>query len=589
MRRQLLLVIAAVLLLRLPFLDQAIQGDDIYYLAGAEHAQIDPLHPNHARYVFLGSVVDMRGHPHPPFNAWFLGLLLAVFGDIKEVPFHAAYILFSLIAALSVLGLARRFSPEPLWATLIFLATPAFVINGNSLEADVPFLAFWLAAMALAGRAIAVVPLALAALTAFQAVFLTPILLVHAWLYARKSRTAWLVAFTPAVVIGAWQFYEFASTGRLPASVLGGYLSSYGFQALEQKLRNAAALSVHLLWIVFPVLLPPAAVAAWKRRGRDTLFLAGWIVIFFGGALGVFFAGSARYLLPIAAPLALLASWLHKRWLVAGFACQMALSLALAWVNYQHWDGYRRFAGELREQAASHRVWINGEWGLRFYLEAEGGLPLVEGQAVRPGDLVVSSELAYPVPFTTGGGALTLVRAAEISSTLPLRLIGLDARSGYSTASKGFLPFDISTGPIDRVRAELVVERKPALAYLPMNAPECGQQIVSGVYQLEENRFRWMAGKAVFVLQGPPAPAVLRAVFNIPPGAPARTVTLFIGSQPVASQTYSAPGAYTLESSLLPPAREPVTVAIAVDRTFSVPGDRRKLGIVLGAIGFVAR
>ena len=115
------IVVAVVLLIRLPFLNQAIQGDDVYYLAGAEHAQIDPLHPNDVRYVFLGDAVDLRGFPHPPFNAWFLGLLLALVGDIREVPFHTAYILFSLVAALSMWSLARRFSPHPLWAALLFL------------------------------------------------------------------------------------------------------------------------------------------------------------------------------------------------------------------------------------------------------------------------------------------------------------------------------------------------------------------------------------------------------------------------------------------------------------------------------------
>jgi hypothetical protein len=78
MDTRLALVLAVVLLIRLPFLNQAIQGDDVYYLAGAEHAQIDPLDPNHVQYVSMGDRVDLRGFPHPPFNAWFLGLLLAV-------------------------------------------------------------------------------------------------------------------------------------------------------------------------------------------------------------------------------------------------------------------------------------------------------------------------------------------------------------------------------------------------------------------------------------------------------------------------------------------------------------------------------
>ena len=65
---KLLLALAVVLLLRAAFLNQAIQGDDVYYLAGAEHAQIEPAHPNHVRYMYLGNLVDMRGHPHPPLG-----------------------------------------------------------------------------------------------------------------------------------------------------------------------------------------------------------------------------------------------------------------------------------------------------------------------------------------------------------------------------------------------------------------------------------------------------------------------------------------------------------------------------------------
>ena len=64
------IVVLVVLALRLPFLNQAVQGDDYNYLAGAMHAQVDPLHPTHGKYVFLGRMVDMRGHPHPPLNMW---------------------------------------------------------------------------------------------------------------------------------------------------------------------------------------------------------------------------------------------------------------------------------------------------------------------------------------------------------------------------------------------------------------------------------------------------------------------------------------------------------------------------------------
>jgi hypothetical protein len=95
LRRQLIFVALVVLALRLPFLNQAFQGDDVLYLTEAAHAQIDPLHPKHTTYVFMGRDIDMRGQSHPPLNAWFLALLLAAGKTVSEIPFHAAYILFS--------------------------------------------------------------------------------------------------------------------------------------------------------------------------------------------------------------------------------------------------------------------------------------------------------------------------------------------------------------------------------------------------------------------------------------------------------------------------------------------------------------
>ena len=585
-RLALILILAVVLLIRLPFLNQAIQGDDVYYLAAAEHAQIEPLDPNHVQYVSIGDRVDLRGFPHPPFNAWFLALLLAAIGDIREVPFHAAYILFSVIAALAMWSLAKRFSPHPLWATLLFLAVPAFVVNGNSLESDLPFLAFWMAAMAcfVAGKwTPAAIAMALAALSAFQAVFLTPILAVYVWIYRRRDRTAWLLTLVAPVALVICQLLERWHSGALPLAVSAGYMRSYGLQTLANKIPSAAALAVHACFMVFPALLPGAVLAAWKRRDRETAFLAAWVALFFGGAAILFFAGSARYLLPMAAPVALLVSRLRVRWLAIGFAAQLALSLALATVNYQHWDGYRRFARQIRAATAGHRVYIDGEWGLRYYMEADGGLPLEHGQVLRAGDIVVSSQLAYPIAFTAPTAPIA---ERAIRATLPLQLIGLQARSGYSTATKGLRPFDISTAPIDIVRAAIVLDRHPTLSYLPMNAPEAPAQIISGLYDVESGAWRWMSGSAVVLLKSPAQPLPIEAVFTIPDQAPARHVELLLDGRVVASETYGGPGAYTLKSRPQSPAGETATVTLTVDRTFSAPGDRRELGVVVAGMGF---
>jgi hypothetical protein len=299
----------------------------------------------------------------------------------------------------------------------------------------------------------------------------------------------------------------------------------------------------------------------------------------------VFFAGSARYLLPIAAPLAILVSR-QGRWLPLGFAAQLLLALGLSIANYQHWDGYRQFVATLPAESDAKRVWINGEWGLQYYAEARGGLALKEGQPVGPGEYVVSSELGYPIPYTTGGGLLTPLSDREIRSTLPFRLIALNSKSAYSTVADGYRAFDISSEPIDRVHEGIVIERKPTLSDLPLNSPEAASHIVSGFYALE-NTTRWMSGRATVLLKRPTTTAVLRASIYIPDTAPARTITLYLDGKQVHSETIKAPGAmYQIKSAPIAPAAGTATVTVAVDKTFHVSTDRRELGAVLVRLGF---
>ncbi len=630
-------------MLRLPFLNQAVQGDDYYYLAGAMHAQVDPLHPTHFHYVFSGQKVDVRGHPHPPLNMWMLAGLLALFGDVYEIPFHAAYILFSLIAALAMWRLASRFSPAPLWATLLFLATPAFVVNGNSLESDVPFLAFWLASVALfvtaADRrsfswlAAAAVALTLASLAAYQAVVLIPILGCYLLLHRRTWWPGWAVLAAPAAVLAAWQLFERLTGGVLPAGVLAGYFKSYGLQAAANKLDNAVALTVHAGWLVFPLLALAAfrrvprwvwavvlaaagagavwldasplfwasygigllvvlwCLAALKRwDDKDSFFLAAWVVLFFAAALALFFAGSARYLLPIAAPVALLVTrQLQERraWLAAGFALALLLGLSLSLVNYQHWDAYRRFVASLGDQFQQRRVWVNAEWGLRFYAEAAGGLPLERSRPVQPGDAVLTSRVCFPISFSTGGGRLAPFASRRVTPWLPFRIIGLGARSAYSTVTQGYRPFDIVRGPLDEVTAQMVIAQPPVLSYLPMNAPEAEHQIVSGIYQLESGAWRWMGRRAVVLLKAPAEPLPVQASLYIPEQTPAREVTVTVDGITVAAERFPSPGSYTLISKAPVTVKgESATVSISVDRVFSPPGDTRRLGVILTGIGF---
>ena len=592
--RQAAIVLIAVLLLRLPFLNQAIQGDDPYYLKGAEHALIDPLHPSHAKYVFQGDLVDMRGHPHPPLNSWILAALLAVCGDVHEIPFHAAYIVLSLIAAWSMLAIARRFTEHALAATLLFMAVPAFVINGASLEADLPLLAFWMAAVAFTlyeQYAVAAVFALLATLTGYQAVALFVILP----LLKRDRRTLIPACAAPFAVV-AYNMFERITSGAVPAQVLAGYMSTYKLQTATTKIHNAVALSGHMGWLVFPALAIVAFRRQWiagaivavagafydphplfwlscaagvmvlahcARNWRDPL--AQWTLVFFAGALAIFFAGSARYLLPIAAPVILMvAARMPAKWLHASALANLAIAGALAVVNYQHWDAYR----DIHHSAP--RVFTNAEWGLRYYLEAAGARAVLKEQTFWPGDALVITALAAPPE-----GFRTTVATREVTSAIPLRIVALTTKSNYSDYFGGLRPFDISTAPIDRVSIEVVAERKVTYSSVKIGTPEAASQIVAGIY----NADHWTSEQGTILLKRPDDATTVEATVFIPPMAPARTITLSADGTVLKTETYAAPGVYKISAPA--PAGQTPAITLAVDKTFSSPPDTRKLGVVL--------
>jgi hypothetical protein len=602
--KQSLAIIVIVLALRLPFLHQAIQGDDLFYLYGAQHAQIEPLHPDHAKYLFQGDLVDMRGHSHPPLDSWILGGLLWSLGDVREVPFHLAYSIFSILAALAMLSLARRFCDQPFLATLLFVAVPAFVVNGNSLESDLPFLALWMLAiawfvkgvegskLALIGSALAA---ALAALDAYQAVFLVPILAFYLWQKKSRNAFAWCVILAAPIAIGAWQVYGRVTSGAMPAVVLWDYMRKYGWQVAAQKAKNTAALVVHSAWILSPLLIRGdrvhwalggiASLAGafydpnpmfWASLGLGVVvlsscvkkeFLNAWVLMFFAGALVVFFAGSARYLLPIAAPLAILAvNRCSTPMLAAGFATQMALSIGFTIVNYQTWGAYKQFAESLAPEVAQTRVWVDHDWGLRYYLESEGALAVPRGQTFAVGDVVVSKQ-----PHPEGQRIASL----EIRPSIPLRLFSVNEKSAYSVATAGLWPFEFSNAPVDRVAAYLIGERKAELTWV---TPKDQQQILRGL-----DPDGWSASEATVLIKHADGP--LTAEFTIHAQSPARHIRLLVDGVLVAEETFPASGSYAL-SVPAPGGGRSTTVTLAVDKTFSVSGDGRQLGILIAGVGF---
>jgi hypothetical protein len=162
---------------------------------------------------------------------------------------------------------------------------------------------------------------------------------------------------------------------------------------------------------------------------------------------------------------------------------------------------------------------------------------------------------------------------------LPLRLISLDGRSGYSFGSHGLLPFEISSAPIDRVHADIAIE--PELSYLDPQDPKAAAQFISGI-----SADGWTAKDATVLLKVPANATRLTASVYMLASAAARHISLSANGRVLAQGNLPAADVVFSISAPAPQGSSSLAVTLSVDKTFSVPGDARDLGVKVIGIGF---
>jgi hypothetical protein len=171
----------------------------------------------------------------------------------------------------------------------------------------------------------------------------------------------------------------------------------------------------------------------------------------------------------------------------------------------------------------------------------------------------------------------------EINSKIPLRIAYLGGGSAFSTVGAGLWPLSFSREPIDRIRAETIIEVEPTLEYVKIQSPEGAAHIISGISKSDG----WTMQPGLITLKRPAGRAVLRAIFYIPPNGTGREVRIDVDGVRVAAKRYDESGLFTLDSPPLDGAAGRAVISISTDKPLIVPSDNRLLGVVLSAIGFV--
>ena len=132
-----------------------------------------------------------------------------------------------------------------------------------------------------------------------------------------------------------------------------------------------------------------------------------------------------------------------------------------------------------------------------------------------------------------------------------------------------------------------------------MNDPKSSAQMLSGFYGLENNSWRWTAGKFSVLLHTPPGTAaqggVVTFAFSLPDVVIQRlksvAITASVNGTKLKSAEFDKPGANIFTADV-PPALltgESVRVDFALDKTIPPDVDKRDLGVVATSVGISSK
>jgi hypothetical protein len=495
---------------------KAIHMDDPTYLIIAGHILDDPLHPMSATFALSGMTRSVSSITQPPLIPYAYAGVMTLFGE-SELALHLFLSVFSGLAILCFYILGRRLCPQnALVLSAAFGLGPAF-LPAQNLMTDVPVVALWLAFFCLLTRdpagkgpryAAAASVAGVACLVKYSSVALLPLLFVPIAL-RREWRQA-RVALIPIAMLVVWSVFsvfdyggihiverrsnvgEFSTLqGRLEAWILClGAVAPFSLVSVPLLRRRrrfailvsaALALAFWACWrslacdpsgdallkaafLANGVLVAIVTVISLERAPGEQLegvaLLTAWLIA--GAAFTILFApfmAVRHVLLVIPAIMLTLGRWVQdgptRLWQGVGCLLTVVLGLALAAADWQYAEVYRTQARAVRGRLGPEaRLWYLGNWGWRWYAEAEGMIPYLMRQTeLADGDFVVVAVGAAGPDHVAGRhqARVTLVEEIEVAGSSLPRIMQPFPRGGYYSVRDG-VPWTFSREPIDRFR-----------------------------------------------------------------------------------------------------------------------------------------
>jgi 4-amino-4-deoxy-L-arabinose transferase-like glycosyltransferase len=283
--RDLAILTVVFLAVQLPFLGQALVIDDGNFVDQALQILRDPTAP-YSFTIHLDRPLDFFSYfANPPGLAYYLAGGIGLFGR-SEVALHSLCLLFPGLAVLAMYALAREVTGHGLFAALLLLVTPAFLISSHTVMADVPAAAFYLLAVWLYVRGVdedrttslllSGVAAGVAALLKYSGITVLPLMLLYALLRGRLRVATLSPLLIAAGLFGAWCLASHQIYGQVHVAAAFS-LEATARNAVRRLVQGVAAVTGAGGATIFPPLLLVWAIAssrALSRRGAWVAFAA---------------------------------------------------------------------------------------------------------------------------------------------------------------------------------------------------------------------------------------------------------------------------------------------------------------------------
>jgi len=298
---ELIIVVVVTMLITLPFIFKPFHMDDAGFIELARERQDNPMEMVLSDYTFFGQENEKFLDTHPPLVSSYLALLINLTGAESETFLHLGFLIFPLIAAISMYYLARFFTRHALPAALMLIVTPGVMVMSHGLMSDVPGLSLWLAGVTLYLHGLKQKSLGLMTIcglvvttgvfTSYQVLSVIPLLFAYALIRKELSLLAFIPFALPLSAFASYCAWHYSQLGIFPRFSYGVGAPLAWYSVIQKGASVFAALGGAVVF--FAVLMRVLLARKWDFTVYLAFLVPLWVAVMVQFASGQFTALAA--------------------------------------------------------------------------------------------------------------------------------------------------------------------------------------------------------------------------------------------------------------------------------------------------------